>query len=195
MEPRRRLKDDEPVSSTLHHANRPTVLAAHRVFPPERPNGGLDRPSQPDPDDADEKDRTYVRKDSAEVAHFKFGPVGEADLDEQQPITFEVGGKHLTLPVSETLTVGRTVKRPFTKQPDVNLGSFESQHKSVSRLHIQLRRQGTLVYVADLGSRNGTWLNGHRLLKNGERLLRNGDELQLGNLKIRVKYYSYPNPK
>lgn len=50
---------------------------------------------------------------------------------------------------------------------------------SVSRRHAELRlTKGGQVALRDLGSGNGTWLNGERIL--GERVLRQGDQLQFG---------------
>ena len=140
-----------------------------------------------------EEDRTYVQKDLPDLAALRSMSIGEADLDSQTPITLEIQGQHVTLPLADLVVLGRAVKRPFVRQPDVDLGRFEANPKSVSRQHIAIRRRGTQVYVSDLGSANGTWLNRHRLLPKAERPLRNGDELQLGKLTIKVKYYAYPN--
>ena len=142
---------------------------------------------------ANEEDRTYVQKDLPELAALRALHIGEADLDSQTPITLEIQGQHVTLPLAELVILGRAVKRPFARQPDVDLSRFEPNPKSVSRQHVAIRRRGTLVYVSDLGSANGTWLNRHRLLPKTERPLRNGDELRLGQLTMKVKYFAYPN--
>ncbi len=113
---------------------------------------------------------------------------GEAILSGQKPITFEIDGKVVTLPTSDVVTVGRASNLPNDTPPDVDLGSFGATDKGVSRHHIRIKRKGTLIYIVDLGSTNGTWLDGHRLVPNGERLLRSGDELQLGHLKVTVKF-------
>jgi DNA-binding CsgD family transcriptional regulator len=49
---------------------------------------------------------------------------------------------------------------------------------SVSRTHLLLEHLGGAWFVEDLGSRNGTYLNGHRIT--GRRVVRPGDELRLG---------------
>ncbi len=57
--------------------------------------------------------------------------------------------------------------------------SIQIQGSSVSRRHAELRlTKGGQVAVRDLGSGNGTWLNGERIF--GERVLRQGDQLQFG---------------
>lgn len=52
---------------------------------------------------------------------------------------------------------------------------------SVSRRHAEIRRAGTGHLVRDLGSLNGTYLNGARV---DEAELRHGDELQIGRFKL-----------
>jgi predicted component of type VI protein secretion system len=55
---------------------------------------------------------------------------------------------------------------------------------AVSRRHAVLRRRGDELVVEDLGSSNGTMVNGERL--SGPRTLRDQDKLQLGAVEIRV---------
>jgi hypothetical protein len=56
----------------------------------------------------------------------------------------------------------------------------------LSREHIKIRRQGEAFLVSDLGSTNGTKLNGSEL--EGEAKLTDGDELDLGNgIKVAVE--------
>lgn len=61
-------------------------------------------------------------------------------------------------------------------------GVFAISHRTVSRRHIQLRREAPSVYsVADLGSRNGTWQNGDPVGKL-PRVLTHGDVLRFGDV-------------
>jgi pSer/pThr/pTyr-binding forkhead associated (FHA) protein len=56
----------------------------------------------------------------------------------------------------------------------------------ISRLHCCLRLHDNKVTVRDLGSANGTFVNGQQI--KGEHLLKHGDQLQLGELTFRVQY-------
>ncbi len=67
------------------------------------------------------------------------------------------------------------------------IGPEQTIITGVSRKHMKLTRKNLLVYVTDLGSTNGTLLNGRQIMPFTERILRSGDELQLGQLKLRVK--------
>jgi hypothetical protein len=53
---------------------------------------------------------------------------------------------------------------------------------TVSRLHAVLENFGQAWSIRDLGSRNGTYLNGEKIF--AERVLRSGDELRLGNSRL-----------
>lgn len=55
---------------------------------------------------------------------------------------------------------------------------------NVSRKHAEVRRQGTGFVVADLGSTNGTRVNG-AVVK--ERVLNNGDDITVGATKLRFE--------
>jgi hypothetical protein len=52
----------------------------------------------------------------------------------------------------------------------------------VSRVHAAFERFGDTWCVRDLGSRNGTLVNGARII--GERALHSGDEIVLGRLRL-----------
>ncbi|MCC7449576.1 MAG: FHA domain-containing protein [Anaerolineae bacterium] len=115
-------------------------------------------------------------------------PTGDVIVADQEPIILEIDGQQVQVPVAEVITIGRISDIRDDARPDVDLSTFGAGDKGVSRKHIKIKRKNILVYVADLGSTNGTLLNGRRLIPNAERLLRNGDELQLGRLKLKVKF-------
>ena len=52
------------------------------------------------------------------------------------------------------------------------------EHEKVSRMHARVRRTGDVIEVEDLGSRNGTRVNGDKL--EGVRRLTTGDEVSVG---------------
>lgn len=59
-----------------------------------------------------------------------------------------------------------------------------SDDKFASSLHARLWVQGGRLWVEDLGSTNGTWLNGERLA--GPRPLVKGDRVQIGRTLLEV---------
>ncbi|MFD8804478.1 FHA domain-containing protein [Streptomyces sp. NPDC059597] len=57
-------------------------------------------------------------------------------------------------------------------------------HDTVSRVHAELRHQGGLWVLRDLGSTNGTTVNGQRVL--GATVVRDGDQVGFGKVMYRL---------
>jgi len=81
----------------------------------------------------------------------------------------EGGSRVIDLPEGVDVTFGRS--RAATVHVD---------SEKVSRLHAKVRRSGDDIEVEDLGSKNGTRVNGDKI--EGPRKLANGDELQIGSI-------------
>ncbi|MCZ7645023.1 MAG: DUF4388 domain-containing protein [Planctomycetota bacterium] len=89
-----------------------------------------------------------------------------------EPVGYLLGAKSRPLPLhpGDELTMGR--------EPANNL-FFEDAH--ASRLHAMiLVNSAGAVFVKDLGSTNGTWLNHERLRAEEPRPLRSGDSVRVG---------------
>lgn len=94
-------------------------------------------------------------------------------------------GREVTFPNDRTVFLGR-LDPAHGVFPDVDL-SFEGGKKSgVSRRHARIQHQESHFFVEDLGSSNGTYLNGRRLTPYVPCPLHNGDELQLGQVQLRI---------
>ena len=72
------------------------------------------------------------------------------------------------------------------QQPPIDLAAFQGLEHGVSRRHALLRRFGPDVAIVDLGSTNGTWLNGIRIQPHQPVILRSGDRLLLARLPIQI---------
>ena len=59
---------------------------------------------------------------------------------------------------------------------------------NVSRIHMALIAEGRNLFLEDLGSSNGTFLNGTRIQPQKRYPLSNGDTIQLGDSKIKVEF-------
>jgi hypothetical protein len=91
------------------------------------------------------------------------------------------------LPISERneFSLGRlSENQPI--EPDIDLTPFKAFDNGVSRLHAVIRRNQGNVVLVDLGSSNGTYVNGLRILPNVEQPLRHGDIVALGKLKMQI---------
>jgi hypothetical protein len=94
-------------------------------------------------------------------------------------------GQILPLTSRNEYTLGRfTEGQPVL--PDLDLAPHDAYASGVSRMHAVLKRDGKRVTIMDLGSANGTYVNGKRLTANTERLLNHGDVVALGKFKFQV---------
>jgi len=94
-------------------------------------------------------------------------------------------GKILPLATRNEFTLGRLSEgQPI--MPDIDLTPYQAYASGVSRLHAVVKRDSGRIFVMDLGSSNGTYLNGRRLNPHIEEDLKHGDVVALGKLKIQV---------
>ncbi len=96
---------------------------------------------------------------------------------ENMTVALAVDGRPLELDISEG-RAPRVIGR--SSQADVPLNDPET-----SRQHASLQAAAGALYVTDLGSRNGTFLNGKRLASEGIEL-KVGDHVDVGNTRIEV---------
>ncbi len=74
------------------------------------------------------------------------------------------------------------------RQPDLDLTAYGALEKGVSRIHASISRSEDTLMLTDMGSANGTHLNGQRLIPHQPRLLRDGDEIRLGKLIVHIYF-------
>jgi pSer/pThr/pTyr-binding forkhead associated (FHA) protein len=94
-------------------------------------------------------------------------------------------GQVLPLSSRNEFTMGR-ISEGQPIMPDIDLSPYQAYAAGVSRLHAVIKRQGAQVIFMDLGSANGTYVNGKRLSSNIEHSLNHGDIVALGKLKMQV---------
>jgi hypothetical protein len=112
---------------------------------------------------------------------------GTTTFDSSMVLRLEIEGAPtpiLLYPKAEN-TIGR--RDPSTgTMPDVDLTAYAGYRMGVSRRHATIRAIENRLEVRDLGSSNGTSVNGVRLTPHQPHILRDGDELALGKMVIRV---------
>lgn len=86
-------------------------------------------------------------------------------------------GRVVSIPAGRPLRVGR----------EQGAGVLTLTSSSVSRTHCELFIQNGRMIVRDLGSSNGTWLNGKRLESNRDASVKPGDRLEIGSKKERFE--------
>ena len=69
---------------------------------------------------------------------------------------------------------------------EVDLNAYGGRDQGVSRVHAALRHERHRVLVVDLGSTNGTRLNGSLLPANEPAAVESGDKIRLGKLALKI---------
>lgn len=103
-------------------------------------------------------------------------------------LTLHIRGMNQRIPLNivKQMVIGRVdVESGFT--PDFDLSPFGAVDRGVSRTHLMLNYQDHHLYATDLGSANGTFINGNRLVPEQGYELHDRDELTLGRLGVNVR--------
>lgn len=96
-------------------------------------------------------------------------------------------GRQIELTIDKEISIGRLDATSATF-PDIDLTADQGLAKGVSRRHAKITRKGSGLFVEDLGSVNGTYLNGRRLTPYLPHALNSDDELRLSKLLMRVQF-------
>ena len=92
----------------------------------------------------------------------------------------------LGLDVRQELVVGRA-DAGDEPAPGLDLTPYLAADQGVSRLHSVLIPMSEGLCIADLGSKNGTWINGQFLEPGRRHQLVPGDRVELGLLRLVVR--------
>lgn len=100
-------------------------------------------------------------------------------------LVFQIGDDQLSisLKMAERLILGRQSNH-MTDRPDLDLNRFKAAEHGISRIHATLECNEAGVYLMDLGSRNGTYVNGQALAAFSPCYLNHGDVLRFGKLTV-----------
>jgi hypothetical protein len=95
-------------------------------------------------------------------------------------LTQSMAGRSCDL-ASERTTIGR-----------IEENNFQISEPSVSSRHCEILLRGNDIVVKDLGSTNGTFINGERITEEG--VLKPGQTLRLGNVELKLDGPGAPAP-
>jgi len=114
----------------------------------------------------------------------------KVDTPEKHELILVIRGmiERVKLPEDKVVTLGRS--DPSFDGFMLDLTAHQAVERGVSRVHAKLHMQGDDVFLTDLDSRNGTFINGKRIEANKAVKLCKGHEIQLGNLPIQVMFRS-----
>jgi serine/threonine protein kinase len=90
-------------------------------------------------------------------------------------------GHNILMPDRNELIIGRTSNNTT---PDIDLAPYGGGKAGVSRRHNRLLHRGDGWFVEDLGSRNGTFVNGVRVIPSHMTTLKEGDVIRCGQIEL-----------
>ncbi len=109
-------------------------------------------------------------------------------LDKQKQVSLVIQGVpiRLLLVQNTAITLGRTDTRANV-YPDIDLTPYGGSETGVSRSHASLQYKNRTLFITDLGSSNGTYINGQRLHPNKPEPVTIGDMIVLGRLTMQIE--------
>lgn len=106
-------------------------------------------------------------------------------LSVAQPVTIRLklmdSGHNIFMPDRNELIIGRTSNNV---SPDIDLAPYGGSKAGVSRRHNRLLHRDDGWFVEDLGSRNGTFVNGVRVIPSQMITLKEGDVIRCGQIEL-----------
>lgn len=162
---------DVHTTMTMMQPNKKSVI---RPLPPRPTEGNVTRPLPPDELGIEEED-------------------AQPHFDETMTLLIEIPDQmqpfELVIPQRDEIIIGRSAPDSILL-PDIDMTNLPGHITGVSRMHAAIRRNKGSLVITDLGSKNGTFINGQRLLPQEIRVLRDGDELKIANLSMRIYFHN-----
>jgi hypothetical protein len=144
-----------------------------------------------------DKPETFVETDVTE--YVRLPTIPPTLSKDTKPTTWRIqllsaDPKHeaLGLEIYDDIIIGRALEGIAS---GLDLSKHGAERKGVSRQHARLRPTETSLTLTDLGSLNGTYVNGARLKKFAIQALSDGDTISFGQLHYKLKVISKPKVK
>jgi pSer/pThr/pTyr-binding forkhead associated (FHA) protein len=132
---------------------------------------------------AEEAQRYYKSQKATPLTESESVFDGETKLH----IQVEGSGQPIVVAPHVKTTIGR--RDPTSGDaPDIDLSTYAAYQMGVSRTHAIIELSENHLTLHDLGSRNGTFINGQRITPERPQLLHNGDEVRLGKMVLRLSF-------
>jgi hypothetical protein len=184
------------VCPKCNHVNRPGILVCENcgTLLVNDTQANDEKPAtkrfESDKTTVDDAEQTYRQaSETSELVSAAMSSAGSTQFTENMVLRLEIDGAPTPIllhPKAET-SIGR--RDPATgTMPDVDLSAYAGYRLGVSRKHAFIRLKNHQLEMYDLGSSNGTSVNGVRLTAHQPHVLRDGDEILLGKMVIRVLF-------
>lgn len=108
-------------------------------------------------------------------------------------LIFRIGDQKVPLEIADVIVVGRGLEEG-PSDIDLDLTPHGAYHFGVSRKHAIITLKDGYLYLEDLGSTNGTRINGFQLTAKQKYRLRDGDEIEFARLRSSVRFRNPETP-
>jgi len=102
-------------------------------------------------------------------------------------LTFKIGDKMTKVSIAEKMALGRATDEE-DDDIDFDLTPHGAYHYGVSRRHAIISLIEGFLYIEDLGSTNGTRINGFQLTSHQQYRLRDGDEVEFARMRVHIGF-------
>lgn len=184
-------KTSTQLCPTCAHLNRPGVLICENCgtnLATGQQAGVGTRDLRENADGGKEQPQTSLMPSLAPEQAEAIQSAGATVFDASMSLRIEIEGGATPIvlkPQTDDMILGR--RDPTTgATPEVDLTPYAGYRMGVSRKHASLRLENDELNLWDLGSSNGTFLNGTRLNPHRAYLVRDGDEIRLGQMVLRL---------
>jgi pSer/pThr/pTyr-binding forkhead associated (FHA) protein len=96
-------------------------------------------------------------------------------------LTVNPGGQEILVSCQAELIIGRASKKTV---PDIDLSPFGGSTSGVSRKHSRLLCQNGDWFIEDLGSTNGTFVSGEKIVSNQKVPVKHNDTIRCGQIEL-----------
>jgi pSer/pThr/pTyr-binding forkhead associated (FHA) protein len=112
------------------------------------------------------------------------------DRNAKPSIMLQIRGSNDSIKMTRDsrVVIGRIDPKSWEETPDLDLNPYGADEYGVSRIHAALESAMNPPMLVDMGSANGTFVNGQKLVPHHPSPLRSGDEIRLGRLVARVYF-------
>ncbi len=103
-------------------------------------------------------------------------------------LEFKIGERMVMLEMKSVIIVGRSAEGESAKPPGFDLTPYGAYQHGISRQHAAITHHNGSLYIEDLGSTNGTRINGFQLTARRKYRLRDGDEVEFARIRTLVRF-------
>jgi len=130
---------------------------------------------------AGSRNRRHIQVDKSE---------DEITFEENKNLVLVIRGMVERFPIRSDLSVvlGRKAAGSASANADFDLSPYGALDRGVSRRHARLYVKASKLWITDLNSTNGTFLNGEQLKPNESKVVHRGSEVKVGHLPIEILF-------